>query len=105
MPNQIVVYLYDRDTNEFLFAEYADESPREVGVYLVPPYSTTVSPPKTDRHEKAIFNIDTQTWEIIGDASISRDYKLTELLRLALSMKPEELDSLMLYANKLKDNR
>lgn len=102
MPNNtIVVYIYDSATGVFLFSEYAEESPREKGVYLTPPYSTTIVPPNTAYNEKAIFNVDTQVWEILVDEDVSRDYKLLELMRQAFNMAPKQLDRLELYAQML----
>lgn len=61
------IYNYHRQTFEYTHTTQASESPREPGVYLIPAFSTTISPPTVGPSEIAIFNKDTESWTVDSD--------------------------------------
>ena len=60
------VYIYDKDTKEFLFEDEADKSPLEEGVYLLPPYSTVVAPLECGEGQVCCF-VNNSEWVIFTD--------------------------------------
>jgi hypothetical protein len=49
------IYHYIADTGIFYSEGVADESPLELGVFLIPAYATTVAPPEVTEPEIAVF--------------------------------------------------
>jgi len=61
----MLAYNYDAETKVFTFSKEANESPLEIGVYLLPAHSTTIAPPKTTGVDVARF-ID-GAWVVVED--------------------------------------
>jgi len=62
-----LVYNYSPITFEYLYSEEARESPRELGVFLIPGNATDKEPPKTKKHQCAVFDERTDRWSIVED--------------------------------------
>ena len=60
----MTIYNYDKD-GIFVGASEAKESPREVGVFRIPAFSTTIEPPQLDEGQSAQWVND--QWEITED--------------------------------------
>ena len=58
------VYNYDPITKEFVSIGYAQESPLEPGVFLIPAYATETPPPNIPLGKVAIWDISTSTWNL-----------------------------------------
>lgn len=50
------VYLFHPETKEYVGAGFADESPLEPGVYLLPAHSTELAPPMKRKDTVYVFN-------------------------------------------------
>ena len=59
------IYNYDHETGEYLGDGWADESPLESGVYLVPAYATDKPVPALKPGEAAIYGGD--KWRVVTD--------------------------------------
>ena len=63
----MIVYSYLSETNEYVGAEIANESPLEKGVYLIPAKSTIIEPPTLQDNEVAVFDGVVNEWTIHPD--------------------------------------
>lgn len=61
------IYNYDRESGEFVGTSEADESPLEIGMYLIPAFATKIPVPDTKENEAAVFNVETQLWCVVPD--------------------------------------
>lgn len=59
------IYYYDPETKLFTTEGFAQESPLEPGVWLIPPNCTEIAPPTLSNKELAIFN--GENWDLIPD--------------------------------------
>jgi hypothetical protein len=55
-------YSFHSETGVFIGVEFAQESPLEPGVFLLPRSSTFVEPPKVAEGKQAVWN--SETWEV-----------------------------------------
>ena len=63
----MIIYNYDKETNEYLNKSEARLSPLEEGVYLIPAFATSITPLKSKEGFSQIFNEEVQRWEYIED--------------------------------------
>jgi hypothetical protein len=49
------IYNYSHQTGEYISQSKSDESPLELGVILIPAFSTPNAPPKTEMHQVAVY--------------------------------------------------
>ena len=59
------IYIYDKNTKEFLTEVVPQKHPKKQKEYLYPPNSTFVAPPDTRKNQIAVFN--GQGWNIEDD--------------------------------------
>ena len=59
------IYHYIADTGILYAKGVADESPLEPGVFLIPAYATTVTPPDVTKPEIAVFRDDEWSVEVL----------------------------------------
>ena len=69
-----VVYQYDANTKEFINTVFAQESPLEPGVWLIPPNTTEIKPPEVEQYQKQVFNTEANQWEIKPDYRNAKVY-------------------------------
>jgi len=67
------VYKFEPETKIYVGYEYAQESPRQPGVFLIPPDTTEIVPPEPKDGCKIIFNTIDNEW-IYAEFTID-DYK------------------------------
>lgn len=63
----MIIYNYDKETNEYLNKSEARLSPLEEGVYLIPAFATSITPLKSKEGFSQIFNENEQKWEYKED--------------------------------------
>ncbi len=61
------VFNYDPITFEFTSESYADKSPLENDIYLIPAFSTAIVPPDVSKNEKQVFNEKNKSWIVMAD--------------------------------------
>lgn len=59
------IYNFHPITKEYIGENYADESPLEKGVYLLPSFATFIAPPELGENQTAVFEND--QWSIKQD--------------------------------------
>lgn len=68
------IYIYDKNTNLFLYEADAQKNPKRQGEFLFPKNSTVVTPPSVKKNQVAVFN--GVSWDIAedyrGELQISR---------------------------------
>jgi hypothetical protein len=74
MANIKQAYQYDPNTKEFINIVFAQESPLEPGVWLIPPNTTEMEPPEVGQYQKQVFNKTTNQWEIKPDYRNAKVY-------------------------------
>lgn len=58
------IFLFNPETGFYLGEDFADETPMEPGVSVIPPDATTVAPPRPEPGKVAVFNVAEQRWEL-----------------------------------------
>jgi hypothetical protein len=53
---------------------FAQESPLEPGVWLIPPNTTEIKPPEVEQYQKQVFNTEANQWEIKPDYRNAKVY-------------------------------
>jgi len=62
------IYHYTKDTFEFNgYIDEAIENPLETGEFLIPACATSIEPPTISDNEAAIFDEETQQWNVVPD--------------------------------------
>jgi hypothetical protein len=56
------IYNYNPDNGHFVGESFADESPLETGVYLIPAHATEISAPKAIKDKVVVWN--GSNWEL-----------------------------------------
>lgn len=59
------IYIYDRETKEFLWEAVPQKHPKKEGEYLFPPNSTIIAPPEISSNKIVLFN--GKFWDIEDD--------------------------------------
>ncbi len=62
MPPQI--YTYAPETGAFTGISFADPSPLESGIFLIPAFATEIEPPASKDGQQVAFDVCTQSWRI-----------------------------------------
>ncbi len=58
------IYLFNPENGVYLGEDFADEAPTGRGERLVPPDSTTITPPTIENGQVLVFNAVEQRWEV-----------------------------------------
>jgi len=89
------IYNYSSYTKEFSGECDANESPLELGVFLIPALATEIQPPTAGKNETVVFDVNENQWLIVADY---RNIKLwnkdtAELMSVALGEKPSDINA------------
>ena len=58
------IYLFNPESGVYLGEDFADESPMQRGVFVVPPDATTIAPPERGHGHIVVFDVVAQFWEV-----------------------------------------
>jgi len=75
----MIIYRYDKITNEYLAEMQAQKSPLEKGVYLFPPQTTTIKPSFDDGYV-SIFDEEKKEWNNVVDNRGKKVYSIIDAI-------------------------
>ena len=75
----MIIYRYDKNTREYLGEMQAQKSPREKGVYLFPPQTTTIKP-SFDEGYVSVFDEEKQEWNNFIDNRGKKVYSVIDAI-------------------------
>ena len=58
------IYFYDPNTGIYQGEDFADERFRGRGVFIIPPYATSIAPPGFNPGQAPFYNVKTKKWEL-----------------------------------------
>jgi hypothetical protein len=91
------IYIYDKDTKEFLYSTDAQENPKKSGEYLYPKSSTTIIPPQQEEYKTAVFN--GEFWDIVPDYRRAKVIDLNTLETVEIKTLGKLKSDYMLYSD------
>ncbi len=58
------IYYYDPNTGIYQGEDFADERFRGRGVFIIPPYATSIAPPDCNPGQAPFYNAKIKKWEL-----------------------------------------